>query len=255
MEAWFLSDIHLKTAEERNGKILLRFLRYLLTQNAKNIHLFLLGDIFDLWVGKHRYFADQFPEHMQALKQLKQAGARLTFIEGNHDVHVEGYFEKHLGFEVHVEAQYYNIDGVTLRCEHGDLINLNDEKYLRYRSIIRNPFIKPLGNLLPGRFWAHLGNKASKKSRERSSHYRAVNEVELGQMIRSHTPRAFAEKPFDMIISGHMHVFEDHTEVIEGRTVHTVNLGSWFEQNVKVFRLKDGLGEWVYLTKNDDFLL
>ncbi|WII72832.1 UDP-2,3-diacylglucosamine diphosphatase [Bdellovibrio sp. 22V] len=247
MEAWFLSDIHLKTAEERNGKILLRFLRSLLEKNPSEIHLFLLGDIFDLWVGGHSYFAKKFKPLIDALHDLKKAGARITYIEGNHDVHVEGFFQKKLGVEVFVEAQYYRIDGVTVRCEHGDLINLTDEKYLKYRSIIRNPYIKPLGNILPGRFWDHIGNKASKKSRARTGHYRSANESSLVEMIRSHATKAYQEKPFDIIISGHMHVFDDHTVDVDGRKVRSINLGSWFEEKVKVFRIHHGHGEWVYL--------
>ncbi len=79
---------------------------------------------------------------------------------------------------------------------NGDLINLSDEKYLKYRSIIRNPYIKPLGNILPGRFWDHLGKKASVKSRDRSSHYRTSNESQLIQMIRGHAERVYQEKAF-----------------------------------------------------------
>lgn len=248
MEAWFLSDIHLKTAEERNGKILLRFLRSLRGQDPQQIHLFLVGDIFDLWVGPHTYFAKKFGPLMEALKDLKQAGARITYIEGNHDVHVEGYFQKKLGVEVFVEAQHYLIDGVRVRVEHGDLINLQDEKYLKYRSIIRNPRIKPLGNILPGQFWDYIGNRASKKSRARTSEYANRNTDQLVQMIRNHAVKVYPDKPFDMIISGHMHVFDDHQMPVgNGVSVRSINLGSWFEPKVKVFRLKDGIGDWVYL--------
>lgn len=247
MEAWFISDIHLKTAEERNGKILLRFLRSLLQGNPQQVHLFLLGDIFDLWVGPHSYFGKKFQPLMDALADLKKQGARITYIEGNHDVHVEGYFEKKLGVEVFVEAQHYLLDGVRVRLEHGDLINLNDIKYLKYRSIIRNPYIKPLGNIIPGAFWAYVGNRASKKSRARTSDYANRNTDQLVQMIREHAVKVYAEKPFDVIISGHMHVFDDHQIQIQGNSVRSINLGSWFEPKVKVFRLKDGVGDWVYL--------
>ncbi len=247
MEAWFLSDIHLKSAEERNGQILLRFLRSLEEHEPKQIHLFLLGDIFDLWIGGHTHFANKFPDITKSLSNLRSKGARVTYIEGNHDVHIEGYFQKQLGLEVHVEAQHYLIDGVRVRCEHGDLINLNDQAYIRYRSIIRNPFVKPLGELIPGFVWDYIGNQASKKSRERSGHYRAQNEDNLIQMIRLHAERVHKEKPFDFIISGHMHVFDDVTIDIKGKKVRSVNLGSWFENQVKVFCLKDGQGQWVEL--------
>ena len=174
---------------------------------------------------------------------------RITFIEGNHDVHVEKYFEKKIGAEVHVEAQYYNLDGVIVRCEHGDLINLDDEKYLKYRSIIRNPWIKPLGNIIPGRIWDYIGNHASKKSRAKSELYRTNNGPNLVSMIRNHIPIAYNEKPFDLIISGHMHIFDDHEVVIDNNKVRSINLGSWFEERIRVFKLSHGIGEWVDVTE------
>lgn len=247
MEAWFISDIHLKTAEERNGQILLRFLRSLLEKNPKQVHLFMLGDIFDLWIGPSEFFARRFPEHMQALKDLIAAGGKVTFIEGNHDVHVEKYFEKKLGVKVFVEAQYFQIDNLKVRVEHGDLINLNDEKYLKYRAFIRNPRYKFILYMFPGWLWNWAGTRASKKSRDKSGEYRARNEAQLLAMIRKHTERAYQEEPFDVIVSGHMHVFDDHMTTVNGKPVRTVNLGSWFEEKVRVFHIKDGQCDWVVL--------
>lgn len=249
MEAWFISDIHLKTAQERNGKILLRFLRYLKTKSPEQVHLFLLGDIFDLWVGGHQYFANKFFDITQALMELKQAGARITYIEGNHDVHIETFFAQKIGAEVFVEAQYYNLDGVVVRCEHGDLINMNDEKYLKFRSIIRHPVVKPLGNLIPGAVWDYVGNKASKKSRVKSGQYRALNEGKLIEMIRGHISVAYQEKPYDLIVSGHMHIFDDYQQNINGHTVRSINLGSWFEERIRVFKLSQGQGSWEDITE------
>ena len=248
MEAWFISDIHLKSAEERNGQVLLRFLRSLRQGYPSQVHLFMLGDIFDLWIGSSEFFARKFQPLMDALKDLRDAGARITYIEGNHDVHVEGDFQKKLGVEVFVEAQYYQIDDLKVRVEHGDLINLNDIKYLKYRSIIRNPFVKPLKDFFPGSFWNYLGNRASKKSRERSGHYRTRNEEQLITMIRGHVDRAYDEGPFDVIISGHMHVFDDHMVSTHGKDVRSVNLGSWFEEHIKVFRIKDSKCDWVTIS-------
>lgn len=248
MEAWFISDIHLKSAKERNGEILLRFLRSLTAKNPQQVHLFMLGDIFDLWIGGHEYFAQQFQELMDALRDLKKAGAKITYIEGNHDVHVETYFQKKLGVDVFVEAQYYRIDGITVRLEHGDLINQDDEAYLKYRRIIRNPWIKPLGNLLPGRFWSYIGNRASRKSRARSGGYASINEPRLIEMIRNHATIAHKQKPFDMIISGHMHVYDDHNLKINGQDVRSVNLGSWYGDQVKAFVIENGQPEWRTLS-------
>lgn len=247
MEAWFVSDIHLKNAQERNSQKLLRFLRYLEARaEQKPVHLFLLGDIFDLWVGPHLFFADRFKDIIQSMHSLTKKGVQITFIEGNHDVHIDGFF-KTIGVNVFVEAQYYDLDGLTVRIEHGDLINQEDTRYLRYRSLIRQSFVKHISWILPGSFWSVVGDRASKMSRAKSGKYQAAKEADLRLMIRRHTPRAFVEKPFDYIITGHMHIREDHTERMGVRNVRTVNLGSWFETPVQVFKIENGNGEWVEL--------
>jgi UDP-2,3-diacylglucosamine hydrolase len=246
LEAWFLSDIHLKNMQERNGQILLRFLHSLLAKNPSQIHLFLLGDIFDLWVGGHSVFVRRFQPLADAIRDLRQAGARVTYIEGNHDVHVGSFWQKKLGCEVHVEAQYYEINGLMVRVEHGDLINLEDKTYLRYRSIIRHPWITPLGHIIPGKFWQDMGDYASKKSRARSQGFRTRNESKLVEMIRAHAVRAYAEKPFDLIVSGHMHVIDDFEFPVGGGTSRSINLGSWYN-DVKVLHLTGRQLEWVPL--------
>jgi UDP-2,3-diacylglucosamine hydrolase len=247
LEAWFISDIHLKTMQERNGQILLRFLHSLLARpNPQELHLFMLGDIFDLWVSDHPIFVRKFQPLVDAVRDLKQAGARVTYIEGNHDMHVAPFWQKQLGVEVHVEAQYYEINGLRIRVEHGDLINLEDKAYLRYRSFMRHPWVEPLGHIVPGRFWQDLGDYASKKSRARSQNYTSRNEPRLIEMIRAHAHRVFEEKPFDLIVSGHMHVIDDYEFQIGTQKIRSINLGSWFK-NVKALRLQGPHLEWIAL--------
>lgn len=238
--------------QERNGKILLRFLRSLLEKNPSEIHLFLLGDIFDLWIGGHQYFVKRYQPLIEVLQALKAAGTRITYIEGNHDLHIEDFFKKQLGADVFVEAQYFNIDGMKVRCEHGDLINSNDKAYLRYRGVVRHPLVKPLGTRLPGQFWGYVGEKMSQKSRKKSGTYRVQNESALVQMIRGHIAKAYQEQEFDIVISGHMHVFDDHVVDFDGKKVRSINLGSWFEDTIKVFQIKDGQGNWVTIPTSSE---
>ncbi len=245
MEAWFVSDIHLKSSEERNGQILLRFLHSLQKKDPQQVHLFLLGDIFDLWIGKHQYFANSFGPLTEALRTLRKSGMKITYIEGNHDVHVEGYFKKKLDIDVFVEAQHFHLNGLRVRLEHGDLINQHDEAYLKYRSIIRNPYIKPFANIIPGRLLSYLGRRASKKSRHQSSHFLVQNEDRLVKMIRQHAETVYNDVPFDVIISGHMHVFDDYSFVRGDHQARSFNLGSWFTEQVRVLRLEGQEFSWV----------
>lgn len=245
MEAWFISDIHIKTMQERNSQTLLRFLHSLGKKDPKNIHLFLLGDIFDLWIGGHSIFVDKFRPLVDAIKKLKYAGVQITYIEGNHDVHIDRFWTKELGISVYVDPQYVTVNGLTLRLEHGDLINLEDRTYLRYRSVIRHPWVEMLGHLIPGRVWEGIGTYAARKSRIRSHEYRSLNEGHLVEMIRTHAHRAYKENRFDAIISGHMHVFDEYNFNEDGLPVRSFNLGSWYGETIKVLKLSDRTFEWV----------
>lgn len=247
MEAWFLSDIHLRSHNERNGEILLRFLHSLQQKNPAEIQLYLLGDIFDLWVGGHKFFAKKFQPIVDALKVLSDRGVQMMYIEGNHDVHIEGFFHKKLGMDVHVEAQYVLLNDLVIRLEHGDLINTNDHKYLKYRETIRSFFVRQLGLWIPGTFWDYVGTLASKKSRHKSSQFRHDNEKQLVEMIRKHAGVAYQYKPFDIIISGHMHIFDDYEVQIENKKVRSINLGSWLEDSVKVLHLDGKNISWQAL--------
>jgi UDP-2,3-diacylglucosamine hydrolase len=234
--------------QERNSDILLRFLHSLREKNPADTHLFLLGDIFDLWVGGSSVFVKKFQPLVDAIRDLISAGVRITYIEGNHDVHIESFWQKKLGVEVFVEAQFYKINGLEIRVEHGDLINLNDETYLKYRSFIRNPWVKPLSWIVPGKFWDEVGNYAARKSRKRSGVYRTRNEDKLIHMIRQHATRVYGEHPYDVIISGHMHVYDDHQFQVGGKMARSINLGSWYGPEVKVLKLSAQRLEWVQIS-------
>jgi len=244
VETYFLSDLHLKSINERNGQILLRFLRSL--EKKEPGRIFFLGDIFDLWVSGHNVFKRKYQDLLKVLESLKSKGHKIYFFEGNHDLHIHPYWRDELGAEVYTDAKIFDIDGLSVRCEHGDLINLQDKAYLRLRRVLRNPWVEKVGHRVPGEFWLGLGNLWSPRSRKKSSRYRQTNKSRLVHMIREHAHRAYGESPFDLIISGHMHVEDDFEFQINHKNVRSINLGSWFEE-AKVLKIKNQKLEWLSL--------
>lgn len=242
IDAVFLSDLHLKSVEERNGQTLLRFLVSLDAQSRPPM-IFLLGDIFDLWVSGHRVFIDRFRPLLEVLERLSKKGARLVYFEGNHDLHLAPYWEKVLGADVRVGAGSFTVGGFRIRCEHGDEINREDAAYLRLRAFLRHPLLETAAHRLPGRFWDYLGQRASHTSRKYSSPERSSHEERLRNLIRSHAQRVWPDDPFDVVISGHMHVKDDWTFEVGGRSVRSINLGSWFGEP-EVLVLAGGRLEW-----------
>ena len=244
ISAWFLSDLHLKSMQERSSQTLLRFLRSLGRKERPATHLYLVGDIFDFWVGDHDYYERKFGPLLEAIRDCQRAGIQITYFEGNHDVHVKRYWERRHQIPCYIDDKYEALGSKIVRIEHGDLINPTDETYLKYRAFIRRPFMETVAQLIPARLFNEVGDYASRKSRKVSSVKRRDSEAELRQMIRDHAKRTFAQAPFDLIITGHMHIRDDWSFEVGGRNVRSVNLGSWFDETL-VFHLQEGVGEWV----------
>jgi UDP-2,3-diacylglucosamine hydrolase len=243
VDAVFLSDIHLRSLEERNGQTLLRFLNSLEAQTGPAPAIFLLGDIFDLWVSKHKVFVRRYDALLQTLARLKAKGSRIIFFEGNHDLHLAPYWEKVLGAEVYVSASIFSVGGLRIRCEHGDEINREDEAYLKLRAFLRHPVTAFFGHTIPGGFWDYVGNKASHQSRKRSSIQREDSEEKLRLLIRAHGERVWEEDPFDAIVSGHLHIRDDWIFQKNGKAIRSFNLGSWSD-DIQVLILERGQWNW-----------
>ena len=229
MTSWFLSDIHLKSLEERNGQILLRFLR-LLNENPKENRVFLLGDIFDFWLSNGKAFYNHYKELVDEMERFKKNGGEICYFEGNHDFHVDVFWTKKFDIPVFENENYFNVEGKIIRCEHGDFINPDDIAYLKYRATIRHPYLEPVGHIVPGFFWKWFGEKMSQKSRSKSSYQARLNPEKMQAMIRAYALRCYQEKPFDLIVTGHMHVHDDYTFDVKGKSVRSINLGSWLEK-------------------------
>jgi UDP-2,3-diacylglucosamine hydrolase len=235
--SWFLSDLHLKDSFERNGNILLRFL-FELNQNPQEHRLFLLGDIFDVWVSDGSVFQDKFKIIIDEIVRLKKNGGQVYYFEGNHDVHIDIFWTKLHGIPVFEKAQYLDLDGLTVRIEHGDYINPNDKTYLKWLEMLRSSYMKFAGRNIPSHVWDMLARWYSTKSRKKTSRYSSEKSEDIRKLIRSYAESCFSEKPFDLIVTGHMHVFDFYELKKSDKLAQSVNLGTWLEKP-RVLIIKD----------------
>lgn len=248
VHAWFLSDLHLKSSNERNSEILLRFLHSFLEEKRLITHLILLGDIFDLWVGGHQVFVDKWRAHLDCIQKLiQEKKVQVIFMEGNHDLHISPFWEKVLKAQVSTDIVRLNLGPWLVHLEHGDLINTKDKKYHFYRSVIRSWPFKMLGYYLPGSFWDRLGQWLSQKSSHYSRQFREEHIAQMKSMIREHAQRI---KGVDFIFSGHFHVQDEFDLVKDGRKVKSINLGTWLtSQGTKqVYYLQNSGGSFVSIS-------
>lgn len=226
----------------------MRFLFYL-NENPKVHRLFLLGDIFDAWVSDGSSFIDQYQPVIAQIAQFKNAGGEVYYFEGNHDVHIDVYWTKKFNIPVIEDFEYFDLGGLTVRAEHGDYINPDDIVYLKYLELIHRPWVEFTIHRIPSRFWKWLTESYSQKSRKKTSRYTSENVEKIRKQIRQYAEKSFQEKPFDLIVTGHMHVFDDYEFSVAGKKVRSINLGTWLDKP-RVLKLENGKIEIVELNSS-----
>ena len=226
--AVFVSDMHITSPECPRA---LQFLELLgsLSGRTNVTHLFLLGDIFDLWVADHRYFVERYKDIVDEIRRLRDEGVDIAYFEGNHDLHLRYFWQDELGLTVYDGPTYVQLGDKTLRLEHGDQMDPDDKGYLFLRWFLRTGPVRFLICNLPGQVIARIGDRASAKSRHYTSTAKSIDANEAIAKIHRHARNAYAERPFDMIISGHVHVRDDSRIRAESGEFRSVNLGSWLD--------------------------
>ncbi len=214
MKAIFLSDAHLRQPTDKNYKFLLDFLNQQKDLDA----LFLLGDIFEFWLGyKHLVFTAYIPL-LEKLRQLSDSGTKLYFVEGNHDFNLGSYFTETLNCTVIPDQKIISWDEKKILISHGDLLN-PDSKYQMLRKFWRSSPIKLLAKIVhPDFVWAFalwLSNKSSKNNPHRSHHDPTSYLIPFSEESKS-----------DVVVCGHFH----HPLDIQHENVRIIALGDWIQQ-------------------------
>ncbi|MEJ2200061.1 MAG: UDP-2,3-diacylglucosamine diphosphatase [Desulfuromonadaceae bacterium] len=217
----FLADAHLRHPQDANYRHLLTFLR---SQRGELGTLYLLGDIFEFWIGyRHCVFAPYIPLLAQ-LRQLRQAGTRIVYVEGNHDFHLGPYFEQELQCRILPDGGPMELNGMRIHLSHGDLINDRDNGYLRLRRFLRSRFLLGLARLLPPDWaWqvAAWGSTLSRKKRP-AKHDPASHRRLLENHARNHF-----QTGCHAVISAHYHL-PLYQNMEEGKVL--IALGDWISQ-------------------------
>ncbi len=226
--AIFVSDIHITGPDCKRGRLFLAFLESL--SGPQDVtHLYLLGDIFDLWVADHRYFVERYAEIIGEVRRLQREGVEISYFEGNHDLYLRHFWQHELGLNVYEGPIYATLGNTRLRLEHGDQADPDDRGYLFLRWFLRTGPVRFLTRRLPGAIIARIGDRASARSRLYTTHRKSIEPSVAIDKLREHASRAHAEASFDVIITGHIHVRDDCEIETQRGTFRNVNLGSWFD--------------------------
>jgi UDP-2,3-diacylglucosamine hydrolase len=192
-----VADSHLR-AEDPDLALFLRLLRQVAAPPAQ---VYLLGDIFDLWIARQGF---ELPFHravVEEIEALRGAGAHISYVQGNRDYFVRERYAAGPFVAVADDALVIEQAGLRIHLAHGDLVNLDDRQYQRWRRFSRSRAVGAAFGALPSGAGLRLSLYLERKFRTTNARYRrGFPEAQAEKYARS----AFREGA-QIVVLGHFH--------------------------------------------------
>jgi UDP-2,3-diacylglucosamine hydrolase len=225
VSTWFISDLHL---DGSRPDITQQFLEFLNEAANTAQTLYILGDLFETWIGDDDPDADK--QRVQvALKNLTDAGVRCYVTHGNRDFLLGKRFERATGATIFTEGKVIELYGQRVMLMHGDTLCTDDHDYQRLRRILRNPVVRTVLRSLP------LARRQRLAARIRAGSKQHIDAMEraapaIMDVNAQAVADAFERSHADYIVHGHTHRPAIHRLTIKGRQGTRIVLGDWYTQ-------------------------
>ena len=134
MKPRFISDIHLS---ENNPHLTNAFKKFLNESKEACTHLFILGDLFEIWIGDD----DDNPfiqDIKQALINFTSDGPETFLMHGNRDFLIGETFANEVGISILSDPHTLDINGMKTILSHGDFLCTDDADYIEFRNEVRS---------------------------------------------------------------------------------------------------------------------
>ena len=219
MRALFISDCHLN---EDQPETVACFKRFLKNEAVHADALYILGDLFEYWIGDDNNAP--FPTMICASLKTLSKRTPIAFLCGNRDFIISTVFGERAGVRLLPEEHKITLDGVDILLMHGDSLCTDDHANQRFRRIIQHPLTQRLCYALPLSWRQRLASSLRQKShianQRKSPKIMDVNAHAVTKVMLKHR--------VNWLIHGHTHRRCEHTINLEnGAQGRRIVLGAW----------------------------
>lgn len=229
MKAYFLSDLHLgapyfpdSRETERRAVAFLDAIK-----NDADV-IYMLGDILDYWY-EYRYVVPRgFVRFFGKLAELTDAGVRVVWFIGNHDIWIYDYLPSELGVEIVDGYLVEEIDGKKFLMTHGDGIGKLKLTFRLMRKLFRNKVCQKLFSGIHPRWTVPFAYNWSRHSRKAGGQPSPEDAERMMKNVLDFSREYLCEHPdMNFFIYGHLHLLED---VELTPTARLIVLGEWISR-------------------------
>lgn len=233
----FVADLHLDDARPAATEA---FMAFLADQAPGAAALFILGDLFEAWIGD-----DARPRHdpiAPALATLAARGTAIHLMHGNRDFLIGPDFCSAAGATLLPEPTPVTVDGVPVLLEHGDALCTDDTAYQAFRRQVRDPDWQ--SDFLAQSIEARATQ--ARALRQRSGEAMSGKSARVMDVNAEAVQRRLETWGVEHLIHGHTHRPAIHALTANGRPGRRIVLGDWFDQG-SVLRIDQGRPELAVL--------
>jgi UDP-2,3-diacylglucosamine hydrolase len=219
----FVSDLHLAPERPRINEAFFAFAR---NTAPRAEALYILGDLFEYWIGDDDADDPFNAAIADALRPLSDRGVALYFMHGNRDVLIGPSFVKRCGAKLLADPTLLDLYGTRTLVMHGDTLCTDDIEYQKFRVFAHDPENQRrfLAQPLPERRQQMLGMRAES---ERSKQAKAAEIMDVTPAAVEETLRRFG---YPRLIHGHTHRPAHHRHMVDRRPCERWVLNDWYQR-------------------------
>lgn len=215
-----VADAHLDGFNE----VLRQFLTFLISLSERSVHtLYILGDLFTIWLGTPRLQRAYQQPVLEALQTLKTQGMVIKYVEGNRDYFLSPHYVDAPFAEIASEYTCEVIGTRSFYFSHGDLVNVRDKQYRLWRKISRNRILYAGFNYFPRFLAMRLVNFLEYTFRGTNQKHKATFPAEICATYARHV----LQTGHDVVILGHFHEARQQEFLLENRRKYLYVLPAW----------------------------
>lgn len=233
---YFIADLHLA---QNRPDITACFLRFLKEEATKAESLFILGDLFEAWIGDDddSTYLDTIAK---ALTTLSGFGTKIYYIHGNRDFLLGQGFAKKSAMVLLPEVELIDLYGQNVVIMHGDTLCTRDIAYQKFRKKSRSWWWQTLIKSLP----LFLRKKIAADYRKKSAAATAIKSNDIMDVTSSEVVSCLEKYQCQLLIHGHTHRPAIHELQANNKKAQRIVLGDWYEQ-----------GAWLKVTPTSTKLM
>ena len=227
MATYFIADLHLQPESRSAGATsaspeLVQFQRFIAACEADADALYILGDLFEVWIGDDAGLA----HYPAAINTLKQCDLPIFLLHGNRDFLIGDDFCAATGCQLLDQPTMIRCQNRDLLIAHGDQLCTDDLEYQQMRSLFQRPEWRTefLAQPIEVRVQqaANLRDQSRTESSQKSEQIMDVNNKAVVELLE--------QQQADTLIHGHTHRPAQHQHTTRlGEATRWV-VGSW-QQN------------------------